>query len=81
MRCCGPQVGDEQLGDDPTVNVLCARMAALLGKQAAMFLPTGTMCNQIAILTHCRPGDEVLTHEHRARHQQRGRRRGGAGRA
>jgi threonine aldolase len=58
------QVGDEQIGDDPTVNALCARMAALLGKQAAMFLPTGTMCNQIAVLTHCRPGDEVLTHEH-----------------
>jgi threonine aldolase len=38
-------------------------MAALLGKQAAMFLPTGTMCNQIAILTHCRPGDEILAHE------------------
>ncbi len=39
-------------------------MAELLGKQAAMFLPTGTMCNQIAILTHCRPGDEVLAHRH-----------------
>ncbi len=57
------QVGDEQIGDDPTVNALCARMAALLGKEAAVFLPTGTMCNQVAILTHCRPGDEVLTHE------------------
>ncbi len=56
-------VGDEQHGDDPTVNALCDRMAALLGKQAAMFLPSGTMCNEIAILTHCRPGDEVLAHE------------------
>ena len=56
-------MGDEQIGDDPTVNALCARMAALLGKEAAVFLPTGTMCNQVAILTHCRPGDEVLTHE------------------
>ncbi len=46
------EVGDEQTGDDPTVNALCARMARMLGKQAAMFLPTGTMCNQIAILTH-----------------------------
>lgn len=55
-------VGDEQHGDDPTVNALCARMAALLGKDAAMFLPSGTMCNQIALLTHCRPGDEVLAH-------------------
>ena len=57
------EVGDEQNGDDPTVDALCDRMAALTGKQAAMFLPSGTMCNQIAILTHCRPGDEILAHE------------------
>src|SRR4051812_35024619 len=57
------EVGDEQNGDDPTVEALCDRMAALTGKQAAMFLPSGTMCNQIAILTHCRPGDEILAHE------------------
>ncbi len=57
------EVGDEQHGDDPTVHRLCDRMAALLGKQAAMFLPSGTMCNEIAILTHCRPGDEILAHE------------------
>ena len=57
------EVGDEQHGDDPTVNDLCDRMTALLGKQAAMFLPSGTMCNQIAILTHCRAGDEILAHE------------------
>lgn len=56
------EVGDEQAGLDPTVNLLCDRMAALLGKQAAMFLPSGTMCNEIAILTHCRPGDAVLAH-------------------
>ena len=56
-------VGDEQHGDDPTVDALCDRMAALTGKQAAMFLPSGTMCNQIAILTHCLPGDEMLAHE------------------
>ncbi len=56
-------VGDEQHGDDPTVDLLCDRMTALLGKEAAMFLPSGTMCNQIAILTHCRPGDEILAHE------------------
>jgi threonine aldolase len=55
-------VGDEQAGLDPTVNALCDRMAALLGKQAAMFLPSGTMCNEVAILTHCRPGDAVLAH-------------------
>jgi threonine aldolase len=56
-------VGDEQHGDDPTVDELCDRMTALTGKAAAMFLPSGTMCNQIAILTHCRPGDEILAHE------------------
>lgn len=57
------EVGDEQHGDDPTVHALCDRMTALLGKQAAMFLPSGTMCNQIAILTHCRAGDEIIAHE------------------
>ena len=57
------EVGDEQHGDDPTVWELCDRMAALLGKEAAMFLPSGTMCNQVAIATHCRPGDEILAHE------------------
>jgi threonine aldolase len=57
------ETGDEQSGSDPTINALCERMAALLGKQAAMFLPSGTMCNEVAILTHCRPGDEILAHE------------------
>ncbi|WP_424133889.1 threonine aldolase family protein [Roseomonas chloroacetimidivorans] len=57
------EVGDEQHGDDPTVHALCDRMAALLGKEAAMFLPSGTMCNVIALNTHCRNGDEVLAHE------------------
>jgi threonine aldolase len=57
------EVGDEQNGDDPSVNALCDRMATLMGKPAAMFLPSGTMCNQISILVHCRPGDEILAHE------------------
>src|SRR5882757_8125292 len=56
------EVGDEQFGLDPTVNALCARVAALLGKEAAMFLPSGTMCNVVAILTHCRAGEEVVAH-------------------
>jgi threonine aldolase len=56
-------VGDEQGGSDPTVWALCDMAAALLGKEAAMFLPSGTMCNQVAIATHCRPGDEILAHE------------------
>jgi threonine aldolase len=57
------EVGDEQAGSDPSVWALCDRVAALLGKEAAMFLPSGTMCNQVAIATHCRPGDEILAHE------------------
>ncbi len=56
-------LGDEQHGDDPTVWALCDRMATLLGKQAAVFLPSGTMCNQVALATHGRPGEEVLAHE------------------
>jgi threonine aldolase len=55
-------VGDEQIGDDPTVNLLCARVAELLGKEAAVFLPSGTMCNVTATLVHCRRGDEILAH-------------------
>lgn len=54
------EVGDEQYGEDPTVNALCARVADLTGKAAAVFLPSGTMCNEIAINVHCRPGDEVV---------------------
>jgi len=57
------EVGDEQKGDDPTVNALCARVAELTGKEAAMFLPSGTMCNQVAILVHCQPGDEIIAAE------------------
>jgi threonine aldolase len=56
------EVGDEQIGDDPSVNLLCERVAELLGKQAAVFLPSGTMCNVAATLVHCRPGDEILAH-------------------
>lgn len=54
------EVGDEQAFEDPTVNALCERVAALLGKEAALFAPSGAMCNQLAIATWCRPGDEVL---------------------
>jgi threonine aldolase len=57
------EVGDEQGGSDPTVWALCDLTAALLGKEAAMFMPSGTMCNQVALATHCRAGDEVLAHE------------------
>ncbi|HEY8337648.1 MAG TPA: threonine aldolase family protein [Tardiphaga sp.] len=56
------EVGDEQIGDDPAVNALCARVATLLGKEAAVFMPSGTMCNVAATLVHCRRGDEILAH-------------------
>jgi threonine aldolase len=57
------EVGDEQNREDPTVNRLQAMAAELLDKDAALFLPSGTMCNQVAFAVHCRPGDEILLHE------------------
>jgi threonine aldolase len=54
------EVGDDTLGDDPTVQRLQERCADLLGTQAAVFLPSGTMANQIALKVHCAPGDDVL---------------------
>lgn len=54
------EVGDERAGEDPSVNRLVERCAALLGKPAAIYLPSGTMCNEIALAVHCRPGDEVI---------------------
>jgi threonine aldolase len=57
------EVGDDVLGDDPTVPRLQDRVAKLLGKQAALFVPSGTQANQIALLVHSRPGDEVLVGE------------------
>ena len=57
---CDAEVGDEQKGEDPTVNLLQEMVAELLGKEAALYLPSGTMCNEIAVKVHTRPGDEVL---------------------
>lgn len=54
------EVGDEQKGQDPSVNTLVARVADLLGKEAALWLPTGTMCNLIAMKVHTRPADVVI---------------------
>ena len=54
------EVGDEQAFEDPTVNRLCERVAELLGKEAALFLPSGTMANQIAYRLHCRQGEEIV---------------------
>jgi threonine aldolase len=53
-------VGDDQFGEDPTINELQTRVAALLGKEAALWLPTGTMANQVALRTVTRPGDDVI---------------------
>ena len=53
-------VGDDQYGEDPSTNRLQARCAELLGKEAALWLPTGTMANQVALRTLTRPGDEVI---------------------
>jgi threonine aldolase len=53
-------VGDEQKGEDPTVNLLQDMVADLLGKPASVFLPSATMANEIAIAVHTRPGDEII---------------------
>jgi threonine aldolase len=53
-------VGDDQYGEDPSTNLLQSRMAELLGKEAALWLPSGTMANQVALRTLTRPGDEVV---------------------
>lgn len=55
-------VGDDVLGDDPTVIALQEKVAALMGKEAACFVPSGTMANQTAIRAHTEPGDEVIAH-------------------
>lgn len=54
------EVGDDVWGEDPTVRALEEQAAEILGKERAVFVPSGTMANQIALLVHCRPGDEVI---------------------
>ena len=54
------QFGDDVYGEDPTVGLLQERVAELLGKEAALFLPSGTMSNQVGVRLHCAPGDEFL---------------------
>ncbi len=54
------EVGDDVYGEDPTINRLEDLAAEMLGKEAAVFVPSGTMGNAIAILTHCRRGDEII---------------------
>jgi len=57
---CSAPVGDDVFGEDPTINKLEAIMATSFGKEAAIFCPSGTMTNQIAIKCHTQPGDEVI---------------------
>ena len=54
------EVGDDVYGEDPTVNALQEKVAKILGKEAAIFVPSGTMANQLAIKSHTQPGDEVI---------------------
>ena len=54
------EVGDDVYGEDPTMNALQEKVAKLLGKESAIFVPTGTMANQLAIKAHTQPGDEVI---------------------
>ena len=57
------EVGDEQRREDPTVNRLVAMVCELLGKEDAIYLPSGTMCNGIALRVHCQPSDEIIMDE------------------
>jgi threonine aldolase len=57
------EVGDDVLGDDPTVNALQERVAAMMGKEAAVFVPSGSMANQTAIRALTQPGDEIIGHQ------------------
>jgi threonine aldolase len=65
------EVGDDQYGEDPTVIRLQERVATLLGKEAALLVPTGTMANQLALKLYCRPGDDVIvgTESHAVWHE------------
>ena len=58
------EVGDDVLGDDPTVIALETRVAEVLGKEAAVYMPSGTMTNEVAVRTHTEPGDEIVLEAH-----------------
>ena len=57
------EVGDEQVGDDPSTNLLCDRVAELMGKEAAVFLPSGTMCNVTATLVATSSGQRAFEYD------------------
>jgi threonine aldolase len=63
-RMAEAEVGDEQKGEDPTVNQLQVMVAELLGKETAVYLPSGTMCNEISFAVWGRTGDEMILHRH-----------------
>ena len=58
----GAEVGDDVFGDDPTVIRLQEKVAEMLGKEAALYVPSGTMSNLTAVRLHAKPGDELLYH-------------------
>ncbi|MDF2379188.1 MAG: GntG family PLP-dependent aldolase [Candidatus Gracilibacteria bacterium] len=57
------EVGDDVFGEDPSINALEAKAADMFGKEAALYCPSGTMTNQIAIMLHAKPGDQVICHQ------------------
>jgi threonine aldolase len=59
-RMAEAEVGDDVFGEDPTINALQKKVAGILGKEKALFVPSGTMANQLAIKAHTQPGDEVI---------------------
>ena len=66
------EVGDDVYGEDPTVNLLQEKAAGIFGKEAALFVPTGSMGNQIAVKLHTKPGDEIIIEERDADEVRRG---------
>ena len=66
------EVGDDVFGDDPTVNALQDEAASIVGKEAALFVSSGTMGNQLAIATQTRHGDDVIVGEWRSSRALRG---------
>ena len=60
MACA--EVGDDVFADDPTINRLQEKVAEILGKEAALYVPSGSMANQTSIRAHTQPGDEIICH-------------------
>jgi len=73
------EVGDDVFGDDPTVQRLEAKASAMLGKEAALFLPSGTQSNLVALMAHCGRGDEYVVGQMAHCYRWEAGRRGGSG--